>query len=46
MATRMVFTREFKLEAAQLVNERGVSVPQAARDLCSASRPNAERSEH
>jgi transposase len=33
MATRRVFTREFKLEAVKLVRERGVSVPQAARDL-------------
>ena len=30
---RRSFTREFKLEAARLVQERGVSVAQAARDL-------------
>jgi len=28
-----MFTREFKLEAVKLVNERGVKVSQAARDL-------------
>ena len=33
MATRRVFTREFKVEAVQLVKGRGVSVAQAARDL-------------
>jgi transposase len=33
MATRRMFTREFKLEAVKLVSERGVSVAQAARDL-------------
>lgn len=33
MATRRQFSREFKLEAVRLVKERGVSVPQAARDL-------------
>ena len=33
MAKRRIFTREFKLEAAKLVRERGVSVAQAARDL-------------
>jgi transposase len=33
MATRRIFTREFKLEAVKLVSERGVSVAQAARDL-------------
>ena len=33
MATRRVFTREFKVEAVKLVRERGVTVPQAARDL-------------
>jgi len=30
---RRVFNREFKLEAAKLVTERGVTVVQAARDL-------------
>lgn len=30
---RRQFSREFKLEAAKLVLERGVSVSQAARDL-------------
>jgi transposase len=30
---RRKFTREFKLEAAKLVTERGVTVAQAARDL-------------
>lgn len=33
MATRRVFTREFKVEAVKLVSERGVSISQAARDL-------------
>ena len=33
MATRRVFTREFKIEAVKLVSERGVSISQAARDL-------------
>ena len=33
MATRRIFSREFKLEAVKLVHERGVSVAQAARDL-------------
>jgi len=33
MATRRVFSREFKLEAVKLVRDRGVSVAQAARDL-------------
>jgi transposase len=33
MGTRRMFTREFKLEAVKLVNERGVKVSQAARDL-------------
>ena len=33
MATRRVFTREFKVEAVKLVRNRGVSVAQAARDL-------------
>jgi transposase len=33
MATRRVFTREFKVEAVKLVRDRGVTVPQAARDL-------------
>jgi transposase len=33
MATRRVFTREFKVEAVKLVRDRGVSVAQAARDL-------------
>lgn len=33
MATRRLFSREFKLEAVKLVVERGVSVAQAARDL-------------
>ena len=31
--TRRKFSREFKLEAARLVTERGVSVAQACRDL-------------
>lgn len=30
---RRKFSRQFKLEAAKLVRERGVSVSQAARDL-------------
>ncbi len=30
---RRLFSREFKLEAVQLVTERGVAVAQAARDL-------------
>lgn len=30
---RRQFTREFKIEAARLVKDRGVSVAQAARDL-------------
>ena len=30
---RRKFTREFKLEAVQLITERGVSVAQASRDL-------------
>lgn len=30
---RRQFTREFKVEAARLVTDRGVSVAQAARDL-------------
>ncbi len=33
MGTRRTFSREFKLEAVRLVNERGVAVAQAARDL-------------
>ena len=33
MATRRIFTSEFKVEAVRLVSERGVSVAQAARDL-------------
>ena len=33
MGTRRTFSREFKLEAVRLVNERGVAVKQAARDL-------------
>ena len=33
MATRRMFSREFKLEAVKLVKERGVSVAQACRDL-------------
>lgn len=33
MGTRRQFSREYKLEAVKLVKERGVSVPQAARDL-------------
>lgn len=33
MATRRLFSREFKLEAVKLVVERGVSVAQAAKDL-------------
>lgn len=30
---RRTFSREFKIEAVKLVTERGVSVPQASRDL-------------
>lgn len=30
---RRNFSREFKIEAVRLVTERGVAVPQAARDL-------------
>ena len=30
---RRSFSREFKLEAVRLVNERGMTVSQAARDL-------------
>lgn len=33
MRTRRQFSREFKLEAVKLVQYRGVSVAQAARDL-------------
>jgi transposase len=33
MGTRRQFSREFKLEAVRLVQDRGVSVAQAARDL-------------
>ena len=33
MATRRLFSREFKLEAVKLVVERGVSVAQVAKDL-------------
>ena len=33
MGARRTFGREFKLEAIKLVQERGVSVAQAARDL-------------
>jgi transposase len=33
MGTRRQFSREYKLEAVKLVKERGVSVPQAAKDL-------------
>jgi transposase len=33
MGIRRTFSREFKLEAVRLVNERGVTVTQAARDL-------------
>lgn len=33
MGMRRTFSREFKLEAVRLVNERGVAVTQAARDL-------------
>jgi len=33
MGTRRRFSREFKLEAVRLVDERGVAVAQAARDL-------------
>jgi transposase len=30
---RLIFSREFKVEAVRLVKERGVSVAQACRDL-------------
>ena len=33
MATRRVFSREFKVEAVRLVRQRGVAVRQAAREL-------------
>ena len=33
MATRRIFSREFKLEAVKLVRKRGVTVAQASRDL-------------
>ena len=33
MSARRRFSREYKLEAVQLVTQRGVSVAQAARDL-------------
>lgn len=33
MVTRRRFSREFKLEAVNLVRDRGVAVAQAARDL-------------
>ena len=33
MGTRRQFSREFKLEAVRLVKNRGVTLPQAARDL-------------
>lgn len=33
MATRRIFSSEFKREAVRLVRERGVAVAQAARDL-------------
>ena len=33
MGTRRQFSREVKVEAVKLVKERGVTVPQAARDL-------------
>jgi transposase len=33
MGTRRAFTREFKLESVKLVQDRGVSIAQAARDL-------------
>ena len=33
MRTRRLFSREFKLGAVKLVQERGVAVAQAARDL-------------
>ena len=33
MGTRRRFTREYKVEAARLVSQSGVSVAQAARDL-------------
>ncbi|HWG10751.1 MAG TPA: transposase, partial [Rhodanobacteraceae bacterium] len=32
MGTRRTFSREFKLEAVNLVRSRGVSVAQASRD--------------
>ena len=31
--TRRKFSKEFKVEAVRLIQDRGVSVPQAARDL-------------
>jgi transposase-like protein len=33
MGSRRIFTREFQLEAVKLVNELGVKVAEAARDL-------------
>ena len=33
MGTRGQFSREFKFEAVRLVKDRGVTLPQAARDL-------------
>ena len=33
MATRRVFTREFKVESVKLVRDRGVSIAQASRNL-------------
>ena len=33
MAARRRFSREFRIEAARLVKDRGVSVSQASRDL-------------
>jgi transposase len=33
MAQRRIFSPEFKSEAVRLVNERGVSITQAAKDL-------------
>ena len=33
MGTRRQFSREFKFEAVRLVKDRGVTLPQAARDL-------------
>ncbi len=33
MATKRIFSREFKFEALKLVKERGVSVGQVERDL-------------